>query len=89
MVPPFIHRTIQCRNPTNCNFADVGRQAGLCSDGAEEAVPAICNIGRVQQSEVQCQKGVRSAAGGEAGVDCRDSLSWTAGVSGAYGRRMV
>jgi hypothetical protein len=53
MVSPFIHRIVQHRDTTDGDLTDVIRQGCACPDGAQEAVPAVGDGGRVKERAVE------------------------------------
>jgi len=56
VVDPLVLCVAVCRDPQDNGFADVGWKGALCADGAEEGVPAICDMWGVEEGGVEWGK---------------------------------
>lgn len=67
---PFVPGLVADCYAADGYLADIVRETGFRADGAEERVPAVGDGGGVQESEVECLEGARSASGFHAFDDC-------------------
>lgn len=63
MLLPLEPGLIDQGGTTDGNLADVGGQGGSCADAAEQRVPAIGNLGGVQEREIEGEEALGTSAG--------------------------
>jgi len=88
---PFVPRAVSDGDATDCDFADVVWQCQLGANGADEAVPAVCEGRGVQECQVERLEGSWMSSLTDsietAAASVLENLLGSAGST--YGRRML